>query len=211
MNKINMLFLSVALAAPSTVLASESAKEQLKSNVKQYISAWSEQSDANRFDILKRSVTHNFTYKDPSSSEFTIDSDEKINQWISNFHKDMKQVGILQVKGELVSEIDIHGPQGNEVLRFNWRISGFDGAVVLAEGVDYGTSKDGKLASITGFFGDLTPKCDAKEWSEHTVYQKGHTVTYENSVYEARWWVNESPKQNTAAWQMLYDCVKIAP
>ncbi|WP_105169541.1 hypothetical protein [Pseudoalteromonas sp. T1lg23B] len=210
MKKINLFLLPVILAGSSAVSANESTKLRLKKSITQYISAWSEESDVNRRDILKRSVTANFIYKDPSSSDFTIDSDEKINQWIARFHSDMKQIGVSQIKGELVSEIDIHGPQGSEVFRFNWKISAFNGAVVLAQGVDFGTSENGKVASITGFFGELTPKCDAPQWHSESVYQNGHKVTYASRVYEARWWVRASPEQNPDAWQVLYDCTPLA-
>ena len=54
---------------------------------------------------------------------------------------------------ELVSGVDEHDGQ----FRFAWELRGPDGATVI-EGVDFGVlGSDGRIQSITGFFGQLPP------------------------------------------------------
>ncbi|WP_440054933.1 hypothetical protein ACSLBF_01885 [Pseudoalteromonas sp. T1lg65] len=209
MNKITLFSLALGLFLPMLTNAQTNPNASLEKNIKNYMRAWSIESNEQRLAVLQHVATPDFTYKDPTSAEMDVNTVEKTSEWIAGFHEQMRQFGLMPIRGELISNIEMHGKPGAQVFRFNWRITANDGAVVLAEGVDFGTSRQGQLSSITGFFGKLTPKCEAPLWQTGAVYLGGQQVTFQNAIYQANWWVDNAPDVAEDAWKKLNDCVMI--
>jgi hypothetical protein len=108
-----------------------------------YGSAWAEADAEGRLAILERCWASDGVYVDPSGR---ADGREALSTHISGF-----QQAFARHRIDLVSGVDEH----DGYLRFAWKMSGPDGAVVM-EGVDFGhLDIDGRLKLICGFFGPL--------------------------------------------------------
>ena len=110
-----------------------------------YGAAWNA-DEAERRDLLDKSWVDDGVYCDPTA---TAEGREALVQHIGGF-----QVSRPNHRIELTSGIDEHDGR----FRFTWELRSPDGAT-LTGGIDFGTlSGDGRIASITGFFGPVPPK-----------------------------------------------------
>ncbi|MBQ4835833.1 MULTISPECIES: hypothetical protein [Pseudoalteromonas] len=180
--------------------------EQVKQNVLTYMSSWNLQHGEDRVSNLERAINPGFRYQDPTTAGYLVGGAQNVSNWIGGFQGQMRDFGLWPVDATLVSNIEIHGSVENTHIRFNWHISAFDGAVTVAEGVDYGTASNLKLDSITGFFGPLIPLCKAPDWQSGSTYLRDEQVSFERAIYKASWWTQASPVQDPDAWVKLTDC-----
>ena len=111
------------------------------SAVTTYVRAWHERSEAVRRRLLEESWADHGVYADPGT---TIEGRNALIAVIAEFHDERPDVRI-----EIRSRIDGFGRH----FRFVWATVDGSGAV-LREGIDVGQlDEDGRIASITGFFG----------------------------------------------------------
>lgn len=111
--------------------------------VETYVQAWHEPDEGSRRRLLEASWADDAVYADPAS---TVEGRDALVAHIAGFHARRPGARI-----EVRSGIDCHG----RYLRFAWAVVGADGEVV-ADGIDFGVlAGDGRIASITGFFGPL--------------------------------------------------------
>ena len=111
--------------------------------VADYLLAWTSTDDAERQAALHRAWSPDGVYQDPTTRVAGRDAFEA--------HLIGFQDRFPGATFELVSRVDGYADK----LRFAWRLRGGDGTVKI-EGVDIGTLDDeGRIASITGFFGAL--------------------------------------------------------
>ena len=113
-----------------------------------YTSSWGEADEAKRRAILETSWADDGRYCDPSGEAVGRDA---LVAHIGGFLDNPAMKGFVL---ERVSGVDVH----HNVLRFDWVLKNAEGEVVM-EGVDYGElADDGRLQSITGFFGPIPEK-----------------------------------------------------
>ncbi|KZN44071.1 hypothetical protein N474_23385 [Pseudoalteromonas luteoviolacea CPMOR-2] len=184
----------------------ESEVKILKQNVITYMSAWNVQSESERVSMLEQATNPGFVYQDPSSAGYAINNAQLVSNWIGGFQGQMRDYGLWPYDAALVSNIEVHGSVDSANIRFNWHITALGGAVSVAEGVDYGTASNLKLNSITGFFGALTPKCQSPQWQGGETYVGDSLVTFKDAIYQAKWWTQASPEEDTEVWVKLRDC-----
>ena len=114
-----------------------------KSVVETYVRAWHERDESTRRKLLEESWAADGVYTDP---RVTVESREALVAHIAWFHEVRPDVRI-----EVRSDIDEHG----RFFRFAFATVDPTGTVLL-EGVDFGQlDADGRIASITAFFGPL--------------------------------------------------------
>lgn len=110
-----------------------------------YVAAWVETDEGKRRALLEKSWAENGTYNDPTVE---VVGREALVQHIGGIHKRFAGHRIL-----LTSGVDEH----HGWLRFTWAMVSPEGSRV-SEGIDFGeVSSDGRLISITGFFGSPSP------------------------------------------------------
>ncbi len=110
-----------------------------------YGAAWNEADDAARHKLLGHAWAEDGVYCDPMGRAEGRDA--------LVAHIAAARAGFPGHRIEVVSSVDEH----DGYLRFAWELRAPDGSTVL-EGVDFGVlAPDGRLASITGFFGPLGP------------------------------------------------------
>jgi hypothetical protein len=123
----------------------DTTTDTLTTTVDTYLSMWNEDDRGRRADIIRSAWTDDATYVDPMLQ--------------ANGHAELS--GIVdavqsQFPGQRfrrTTAVDAH----NDQVRFGWELAAPDGAVTVA-GIDVGrVAPDGRLQSITGFFGDLPP------------------------------------------------------
>jgi hypothetical protein len=108
-----------------------------------YGQAWNEPDEGSRRALLEQSWTDDGVYCDPTAR---ITGRDALVTHIARVAERMPNTRI-----ELRSRVDQHGPN----FRFAWAMIDADGQQVL-EGVDFGQlADDGRIRSITGFFGAL--------------------------------------------------------
>jgi hypothetical protein len=106
-----------------------------------YGASWAETDEAKRRELLERAWTDDGVYVDPSAR---AEGRDALIAHIGGF-----QEAFAGHRIEIASGVDTHGDN----LRFAWRVVGPSGDEVM-EGVDFGRlAADGRLCSITGFFG----------------------------------------------------------
>ena len=111
--------------------------------VEAYGAAWNEPDDARRLALLERSWADDGVYQDPSGR---AEGRTALHAHIGGFHSIMDGHTI-----DTTSKIDVYGDN----FRFAWTMR--NGGDVVLEGMDFGTfAPDGRIATITGFFGPLT-------------------------------------------------------
>ena len=109
--------------------------------VEAYGAAWLEEDEAKRLALLETCWSDEATYQDPTAD---VTGRAALSAHIGGFHRARPGAKIL-----LTSGTDHHHGK----LRFAWKMVGADGADMI-HGIDFGTlAPDGRLASITGFFG----------------------------------------------------------
>jgi len=113
----------------------------LQEIVNAYGASWNEIDEEKRRKLLEQSWADDAIYQDPTGR---AEGREALVAHIGGFQEMMPGHTI-----DATSAVDTHG----SVFRFAWVMTGPDGAVAL-EGMDFGTvAPDGRLESITGFFG----------------------------------------------------------
>jgi SnoaL-like protein len=111
--------------------------------VQAYMAAWNEADENKRRALLEKAWADDGRYTDPMSDAPGRDA---LIALISQFHQQMPGASIVPASG-----IDEHHGQ----LRFAWKMLAADGSTGM-EGIDVGRlAEDGRLQSITGFFGPL--------------------------------------------------------
>ncbi|MBE0366205.1 hypothetical protein PULV_b0963 [Pseudoalteromonas ulvae UL12] len=133
-------------------VSSTAAAKELNDNLKRYVESWQMIDSAQRLIILESLVTDPFYYDDPTTQQVTINSAKRLNQWIDDFHAQMRFENIWPISAQLISQIDSRTTERGSVFRFNWRISSH--GTTLIEGTDFGkANKEAKLIEVNGFFG----------------------------------------------------------
>lgn len=108
-----------------------------------YLASLDEADDAVRADLVARAWAPDGRFVDPLQEYNGHDELRTINPTIQQHYPG--------ARFRRVSGIDVHHDQ----LRFAWDMTAADGSQVVA-GIDIGQlAPDGRLLSITGFFGDL--------------------------------------------------------
>ena len=106
-----------------------------------YGAAWAEPDESKRRELLERAWADDGVYMDPSAR---VEGRDAFVLHIGGFRQTFPGHRI-----DVTSGVDAYGDN----IRFAWRMVGPDDAQVM-EGVDFGTlAPDGRIASITGFFG----------------------------------------------------------
>jgi hypothetical protein len=107
-----------------------------------YLAMWNEEDPARRADHIERAWVADCRYVDPL---LEAEGRDALSDMVAAVHAQYPGHRFRRISG-----IDAHHDQ----VRFAWLLAGPDGGVTVA-GVDVGTvALDGRLVSITGFFGD---------------------------------------------------------
>jgi hypothetical protein len=115
----------------------------IESVVTAYGEAWNEPDAARRRALLEKAWTDDGVYCDPTAR---VEGRESLVAHIAGYQEQFADARI-----EVRSRVDQHGQN----FRFAWAIVDSAEHVVL-EGVDFGqVADDGRIRSITGFFGPL--------------------------------------------------------
>ncbi len=113
----------------------------MQETITAYSAAWGETDEAVRRAFLEDCWAEDGVYQDPMSE---AEGREALVQLIGRVLTQMPGARI-----ELTSAVSTH----HDKIYFAWKLVAGDGSTAV-EGVDFGVlSEDGKLASITGFFG----------------------------------------------------------
>ena len=108
-----------------------------------YEAAWQESDEQARLDLLSKCWAEHGVYEDPSGR---AEGRASLSAHIAGFHGAYPGARI-----EVTSGVQSFGDN----LRFNWQMCMTDGSVPVS-GVDFGqVAPDGRLARITGFFGEV--------------------------------------------------------
>ncbi len=111
--------------------------------VQAYMTAWNEPDETSRRQLLEKAWADDGRYTDPMSDAPGRDA---LVTLISQFQQQMPGASLAATSG-----IDEHHGR----LRFGWKLTAPDGSTGM-EGIDIGQlAEDGRLKSITGFFGPL--------------------------------------------------------
>ena len=111
--------------------------------VEQYLSMWNETDPDRRAEHIAPAWARECRYVDP-----VLEAEGRValSEMVAGVHERFPGH-----RFERTSGVDTHHDQ----VRFGWKLVAPDGAVTVA-GIDVGTIEpDGRLRSITGFFGDL--------------------------------------------------------
>jgi hypothetical protein len=111
--------------------------------VETYMAAWNETDEAKRRGLIDTCWNEAGTYTDPLAD---VTGREALAATIAGFHAQMPGATI-----DLTTGIDQH----HDRIRFGWKLVGGPQEI---EGIDVGViAADGRLASITGFWGVNPP------------------------------------------------------
>ena len=114
-----------------------------------YAQAWCTADADARAALLETCWSEHGVYEDPVTQ---AKGRKALSDYIGASHRRFPGMKI-----ELTSGIDHH----HDSFRFNWHLQLQDGTIGI-KGVDFGTiAADGRLARITGFFGDVPEKSSA--------------------------------------------------
>ena len=113
-----------------------------------YIDMWNEEDADRRADLIRTAWSDDARYRDPL---LEADGQDGLSEMVATVHGHYPGHRFRRTSG-----IDAH----HDVARFGWELVAPDGAVFTG-GIDVATlAGDGRLSTITGFFGDL-PGTDA--------------------------------------------------
>lgn len=108
-----------------------------------YVSAWAERDPTRRTALLAECFSDSGSYTDPRAE---VNGRAELDQHIGGFLEERFPGATM----ELRSRVDSYGT----VARFAWAVVREDADLI--EGVDFVTlADDGRIASVTGFFGPL--------------------------------------------------------
>jgi len=114
-----------------------------KETLQAYMDAWNEKDEAKRRALLNKAWADDGRYTDPMSDAH---GREALVALIAQFQQQMPGASITATSG-----VDQH----HDHLRFTWKMVAADGSTGI-EGIDIGQlAEDGRIQSITGFFGPL--------------------------------------------------------
>lgn len=140
--------LCVAAIATWTLDGRVNAEEKADATeaiVDAYVGSWNEPDEDARRGLLERAWSDDGVYTDPRGEARGRDA---LIAHTGNFLKNPAMKGFSM---ERVSGIDKH----HNMIRFNWALKNPEGKAVMS-GVDFGVlADDGRLESITGFFGPM--------------------------------------------------------
>jgi len=115
----------------------------IATTVDTYLAMWNEEDRARRETLIEQAWTTDGSYLDPL---LEADGYAALSEMVAAVHAQYPGHRFRRTTG-----IDAHHDQ----VRFGWELADPDGAATVA-GVDIGTvASDGRLRSITGFFGEL--------------------------------------------------------
>ena len=115
----------------------------ITTTVDTYLAMWNETDAVRRGDDIERAWAGDGSYIDP---QLEARGHAALSEMVAAVHTRFPGYRFRRASG-----IDAH----HNVLRFAWELVGPDGPVAVS-GVDVGVlSPDGRLQSITGFFGEL--------------------------------------------------------
>jgi len=115
----------------------------ITSTVDTYLAMWNEADAAQRERYIEQAWTTDGSYVDPL---LEADGRAALSEMVAAVHDQYAGHRFRRTSG-----VDAHHDQ----VRFGWELAAPDGAVTVA-GIDIGTvASDGRLRSITGFFGEL--------------------------------------------------------
>jgi hypothetical protein len=110
-----------------------------------YISMWNEEDPDRRAALIAEAWTDDADYLDPL---LEAQGPTGLSEMVATVHGHYPGHRFRRL-----TAVDVH----HDRVRFGWDLVAPDGAVFVA-GLDVGTlAPDGRLRTITGFFGDLTP------------------------------------------------------
>ena len=108
-----------------------------------YLAMWNEDDDARRAKLIEKAWSDDGRYVDPM---LEAEGREALSAMVANVHANYPGHRFRRLSG-----IDAH----HDTVRFAWDLSAPDGTTTVA-GIDVGTlASDGRLRTITGFFGEL--------------------------------------------------------
>ena len=108
-----------------------------------YLALWNENDPSARAGLIETAWAADGSYVDPL---LEADGHAALSEMVTAVHQQYPGHRFRRTSG-----VDAHHDQ----VRFGWELAAPDGAVTVA-GIDVGTvARDGRLLSITGFFGDL--------------------------------------------------------
>lgn len=114
-----------------------------------YFAAWNEADPTKRRPLVERAWKDDGHYADPM---FEACGHEAIDHMVAGVHEQFPGHSLRRT-----SAVDLHHDQA----WFGWELVSPDGTVVVA-GIDVATfAPGGRLARVTGFFGDLTQEVAA--------------------------------------------------
>src|SRR4051794_32450665 len=104
---------------------------------------WNEEDATRRAEHIERAWAHDGRYVDPL---LEAEGHEALSAMVANVHASYPGHRFRRLSG-----IDAH----HDTLRFAWDLAAPDGSTTVA-GIDVASlAPDGRLRTITGFFGDL--------------------------------------------------------
>lgn len=119
--------------------------EDVTTTVDAYLAMWNEEDPSRRAELIEKAWRTDGSYVDPL---LEADGHAALGAMVAAVQSQYPGHRFRRTSG-----VDAHHDQ----VRFGWELAGPDGAVTVA-GVDVGTvASDGRLLSITGFFGELPP------------------------------------------------------
>jgi hypothetical protein len=108
-----------------------------------YLAMWNETDPARRAELIERAWAGDGRYVDPL---LEVEGHAALSEMVGAVHAQYPGHRFTRTSG-----IDTHHDQA----RFGWELVGPDGALTVA-GIDVGVlDADGRLRSITGFFGEI--------------------------------------------------------
>ena len=108
-----------------------------------YVAAWNELDADRRAALLDKVFSEGGTYRDPASS---ISGRPALVEHIAAYQRRFTGTSMKRV-----SRVDAY----DDVLRFGWAVVR-DDETISVQGVDFvSIAHDGKIVSVTGFFGTL--------------------------------------------------------
>ncbi len=109
-----------------------------------YVAVWNETDGTSRRALIEKTWTEDGAYADPAAASKGHDGIDKMTAAVHE--------RFPGARFQRTSAVDQH----NGRIRFGWELRAADGETLIVAGVDFGVvAKDGRLASITGFFGEL--------------------------------------------------------
>ena len=122
-----------------------------------YLAMWNEPDEARRAELIASAWTEDGRYVDPVQE---AEGHAALSAMVAAIHERFPGQRFRRLRG-----VDVHHDQ----VRFGWELAAPDGGVTVA-GIDVGTvARDGRLLSITGFFGD--------RWAGRMLNQADHIAT----------------------------------